>query len=195
MVERGSSKNQIQDVVLTLHIKTLQLKVTQQTPIFVIWQRGQKKAKTNGRLLNESISQAVIDEKFQIRTNIEVTEEGLPLKPKMSKLYLVTKNQNEGHLAEADLDLSSFPEDGQFKYRKLPLKRCEDPDGYLEVGIQGKEDNRNLSQKSSNLSHNSSKMSERSKEKSKSPTNENKSNPLTHIIGEIEKFKKLQKVQ
>eukprot|EP00349_Pseudokeronopsis_sp_Brazil_P001997 CAMPEP_0202961204 /NCGR_PEP_ID=MMETSP1396-20130829/5262_1 /ASSEMBLY_ACC=CAM_ASM_000872 /TAXON_ID= /ORGANISM="Pseudokeronopsis sp., Strain Brazil" /LENGTH=63 /DNA_ID=CAMNT_0049680861 /DNA_START=249 /DNA_END=440 /DNA_ORIENTATION=+ len=63
----------------------------------------------------------------------------------MSKLAVITKNQNDGSLAEADLDLCKFPEDGQFKYWKLPLKRCDDPDGFIEVGLMGRDDDRNAS--------------------------------------------------
>ena len=44
---------------------------------------GNKKAKTKGRLLNENVSMAVIDEKFQISTIMEVNDEGIPIKDKM----------------------------------------------------------------------------------------------------------------
>ncbi len=43
---------------------------------------GSKKAKTKERLLNESVSTAVIDEKFQINTNFDV-ELGGQIKPKL----------------------------------------------------------------------------------------------------------------
>jgi len=49
---------------IDLHIKALIMKVSEHTPVYVMWQRGNKKAKTKSRLLNESISSAVIDEKF-----------------------------------------------------------------------------------------------------------------------------------
>jgi hypothetical protein len=60
MAENPNQKN----MTIDLHIKTLALKVTEHTPVFVTWQRGNKKAKTKSRLLNEQVSQAVIDEKF-----------------------------------------------------------------------------------------------------------------------------------
>lgn len=44
---------------------------------------GNKKAKTKSRLLNEAISQAVIDEKFQISTIMDVDSNGQPTKAKM----------------------------------------------------------------------------------------------------------------
>lgn len=74
MVESNSK-----DVQLDLHIKSLSLKVTEHTPVYVVWQRGKsfstfamlsnflliedakiflgaKKAKTKSRLVNESVS-------------------------------------------------------------------------------------------------------------------------------------------
>ncbi len=48
---------------------------------------GEKKAKTKGRLINESINSAVLDEKFQINSVFELNSDG---KPKTEKLvYLV----------------------------------------------------------------------------------------------------------
>ena len=81
-------------MTITLHIKSLSLKVTEHTPVFVIWTRGinninfistlgNKKAKTKARLLNENVSQAVIDEKFAINTVMDVNDEGIPIKDKM----------------------------------------------------------------------------------------------------------------
>lgn len=49
---------------LDLHIKLISMKVQETTEVYVIWSRGQKKAKTKARLLNESVTQAQIDEKF-----------------------------------------------------------------------------------------------------------------------------------
>ncbi len=43
---------------------------------------GEKKAKTKARLLNENVSQAVMDEKFQINSMFEMDEDGRPSKPK-----------------------------------------------------------------------------------------------------------------
>lgn len=40
---------------------------------------------------------------------------------------------------EADLNLASFSEDGEFKYHKLALKNCQDDDAYIEVGIKATE--------------------------------------------------------
>jgi hypothetical protein len=37
---------------------------------------GEKKAKTKARLLNENVSQAVMDEKFQINSMFELNEDG-----------------------------------------------------------------------------------------------------------------------
>lgn len=44
---------------------------------------GAKKASTKSRLLNENVSVAILDEKFQITTVMEVNEDGIPVKDKM----------------------------------------------------------------------------------------------------------------
>lgn len=44
---------------------------------------GNKKAKTKSRLLNENVSMAVIEEKFQINTVMEVDADGHPTKEKL----------------------------------------------------------------------------------------------------------------
>ena len=78
-MEKKGSKN----MTIELHIKLVSLKVTEQTQIVVYWSRGtnhpfiftsslflnltfpgEKKAKTKPRLLNESVTQAIMDEKF-----------------------------------------------------------------------------------------------------------------------------------
>nr|ACK37609.1 hypothetical protein [Kahliella matisi] len=102
------------------------IKVTEHTPVYVIWQRGNKKAKTKGRLLNENVSQAVIDEKFQISTIMEVNSDGVP-----SKLT-VAVDKGKGTLGEADLNLSEYGE-GEYKIMKLRLNNCQDPDGFIEI--------------------------------------------------------------
>ncbi len=43
-------------MTLDLHIKLLSMKVKETTPVYVVWSRGQKKAKTKSRLLNENVS-------------------------------------------------------------------------------------------------------------------------------------------
>lgn len=55
--------------------------------IFII---GAKKANTKSRLLNENVSQAIIDEKFQITTIMEVNSEGVPVKDKMVSFHHIT---------------------------------------------------------------------------------------------------------
>lgn len=52
-------------------------------PVVVVWSRGNKKASTKAKKLNEHVSTAVIDEKFQINTAIEIDESGKPAKSKM----------------------------------------------------------------------------------------------------------------
>ena len=55
----------------------------------VIWSRGSKQAKTKKRVLNEQVQSATFDEKFQINTQMELGEDGKPVKSKIvSKLYI-----------------------------------------------------------------------------------------------------------
>jgi hypothetical protein len=52
-------------------------------------------------------------------------------------------------LGEADLNLSSYSEGGDFKFMKLPLRKCADEDAYIEIGIRGLENTNNKSARSS----------------------------------------------
>lgn len=56
---------------------------------------GAKKANTKSRLLNENVSQAIIDEKFQITTIMEVNSEGIPIKDKMVKNRIIDQIQSK----------------------------------------------------------------------------------------------------
>ena len=49
----------------------------------VIWSRGSKQAKTKKRVLNEQVQSATFDEKFQINTQMELGEDGKPVKSKI----------------------------------------------------------------------------------------------------------------
>ena len=46
-----------------------------------------------------------------------------------------TINGTAGFLGEADLNLSDYQEN-EFKYMRLNLRNCADPDAYLEVGLK-----------------------------------------------------------
>lgn len=70
---------------LDFHIKSLYMEVNKHTPFYVVWSRSisylitlilidNKKANTKVKLLNENVHQAIIDEKFQISTFIDVNE-------------------------------------------------------------------------------------------------------------------------
>lgn len=106
-------------------------------PVLVIWSRGNKKASTKKRLLNENVNTAVIDEKFQINTQIEMDETGKPCKPKMSALSVVS-DKARGMLGKAELDLSKFSQDA-FWVHKLPLTECSYEGAFIEVGLKGGE--------------------------------------------------------
>lgn len=50
----------------------------------------------------------------------------------------VNVDKGKGILGEADLNLSDYQEN-EYKYLKLPLRKCHDSDAYIEVGIRGTE--------------------------------------------------------
>ena len=87
---------------------------------------------------------AVIDEKFQISTVMDVDSDGNPTKDKMVFLFLlisqskltIAADKGKGILGECDLNLSEYTEN-EFKIMKLPLKNCADPEGYIEIGLRG----------------------------------------------------------
>lgn len=110
------------EMTINLHIKTLNVPVAGKTPVMVIWSRGNKKASTKKRLLNEMVSRAVIDEKFQINTVIDVDEDGEPSKPKMSMLSVVG-DKATGIIGQAELNLCQYGLD-EFKLVTLPLMKC-----------------------------------------------------------------------
>jgi hypothetical protein len=59
----GNAENQ-KEITLNLHIKSVHIPVTEKTPLQVIWSRGNKKAQTKKRSLDEFVQTAIIDEKF-----------------------------------------------------------------------------------------------------------------------------------
>lgn len=109
----------------------------------VIWSRGSKQAKTKKRVLNEQVSTAVFDEKFQINTQMELDEDGKPTKPKISTLT-VASDKAHGLLGKADLDLSLYGDD-EFRIHKLPLVNCKYADAFIEVGLKGVPSSKNSS--------------------------------------------------
>lgn len=80
------------DMTLDLHIKTVHMDVGERTPVMVIWSRGNKKATTKIRVLTEQKPTAVIDDKFQINTVMEVDENGVPVKDKMVRKNTIIIN-------------------------------------------------------------------------------------------------------
>ena len=75
------------DFTINLLIKSIHVEVTEQMPVVVIWQRGQKQASTKKRLINEHSPNAEFEEKFQINTVMEIDAEGKPSKAKMVSLF------------------------------------------------------------------------------------------------------------
>ncbi len=74
-------------------------------PVMVIWQRGNRKADSEERLIKEDSPTAEFEEKFQIITQMDFDANGKPNKPKMSTLT-VASDKTRGVLGKAELDLS-----------------------------------------------------------------------------------------
>ena len=76
------------DIAINLQIKVVKVPVDEQLPVMVIWSRGSKQAKTKKRVLNEQVQSATFDEKFQINTQMELGEDGKPVKSKIVSQFL-----------------------------------------------------------------------------------------------------------
>eukprot|EP00347_Sterkiella_histriomuscorum_P006359 403353063 len=177
MVETTSGQR---NMTIDLHIKQLSIKVSEQMPVYVQWQRGNKKAKTKSKQFDPSVTQAIFDDKFQISTMMDVDENGQPTKAKMSKLT-VTGDKGKGVLGEAELNLSEYQEQ-EFRYMKLQLKGCSDPDAFIEVGLKATPAREKKTAQETPRSS-SFKDTEASKEQ------------MIQVLDDLDKEKKLQKKQ
>jgi len=82
-----SQESSTYELTLNMHFVSLFMPVTEHMPVLLNWVRGSKKAKTKKRLLNESTPTAVFDEKFQIKTDMELSNaDKKPVKVKVSVL-------------------------------------------------------------------------------------------------------------
>lgn len=136
-----------QEIVIDIHLKNLKLVVQDKTPLRVVWSRGKKQAKSQVKFLNEGLSVAVFDEKFQINTVLDINEDtGKPAKPKMSKMTVqLDKSKGGTPIGEVEFDMTDFTY-GEYNYRKLELISHPDNNGviefaageaYLEIGLKG----------------------------------------------------------
>ncbi len=50
----------------------------------------------------------------------------------------ISKDKGKSTLGEADLNLSDYTEN-DFKIMRLPLKKCADPDAFIEIGLKAVE--------------------------------------------------------
>ena len=99
------------EMKLQLHIKQVHYVVQKETPVQVVWTRGNKNAKTKKRVLTETTPYGMVDEKFQIVTMFDVDPETLkPCKPKNSFLTVMTDSKSspdgKGVLGKVELDIS-----------------------------------------------------------------------------------------
>ena len=51
-------------------------------------------------------------------------------------MFAVSKDKTKTPLGEADLNLSEYGEN-DYKSMKLSLRKCDDPNGYIEVALRG----------------------------------------------------------
>eukprot|EP00347_Sterkiella_histriomuscorum_P014694 403359906 len=181
------------NMTIDLNIKSVSLKVTENTAVCVYWQRGAKKANTKSRLLNENVSIAILDEKFQITTLMDVNEDGVPIKDKMSKLtvYAVAKDKSKTALGEADLNLSEYGEN-DYKVMKLNLRKCEDPSGYIEVALRGTLVAEKTQRAKDSMDNNQLGMALEDLEKEKKATKKLKADKEEQIKALTEKINNLQ---
>jgi hypothetical protein len=128
-------------------LKNLKLVVQDKTPLRVVWSRGKKQAKSQVKFLNENLSVAVFDEKFQINTVLDIDEEtGRPARPKMSKMTVqLDKSKGSTPIGEVEFDMTDFTY-GEYNYRKLQLVahpenngaiEFESGEAFLEIGLKG----------------------------------------------------------
>ena len=66
---------------------------------------------------------------------MEVDDQGVPTKSKMSKLTVVG-NKETGQIGVAELDLSKYGVD-EHEWHKIVLSKCKFEDALIEVGLQG----------------------------------------------------------
>ncbi|CDW83998.1 UNKNOWN [Stylonychia lemnae] len=164
MVEGGPTQKTFN---LDLHIKQLCIKVTEPTVITITWQRG-----------------GYFSQKAQYSKKIYTNRNNRSQKSKhqdKQSSFTINGNTGKGLLGEADLNLSDYQEN-EFRYMKLPLRNCSDPDAYLEVGLKAtqarekKTDTPKASQSASGQKDN-----EASKEQ------------MIQILDDMDKERKLQK--
>jgi len=79
--------------------------VTEDTPVMIIWSRGQNKIQSKKKKLKETAQTVKINDEFKINTAIDVDEDGKPNKAKQSKLSVVG-SKAVGVIGTAALDLA-----------------------------------------------------------------------------------------
>lgn len=125
MYSRRSAKSlagKQMEISIDIHVKHVRLKVSEKTPVRIMWQRGKKQAKTQTKILSTSLDKAVFDEKFQINTILEFNEEtNMPAREKLSKMILLLDQKYSGadsqhkstrerlvEIADADLNMADY---------------------------------------------------------------------------------------
>lgn len=124
----------------------MKLKVDVKTGLRVVWSRGKKQAKTQVKILNQSLDKAVFDEKFQINTILEIDPStGMPSKEKISKMTIcLDKSMGGTDIAEINFNMADF-KFNEYKILRLYLHKSEanttidinEDETYLDIGLKG----------------------------------------------------------
>lgn len=80
------AEKEIKDITIQLMIHSLTIPVTETMPVKIVWTRGTKKIETKKRLLSDSATTTVFDDKFEVSTQMEVDANGKATKSKMVSL-------------------------------------------------------------------------------------------------------------
>lgn len=124
----------------------MKLKVDVKTGLRVVWSRGKKQAKTQVKILNQSLDKAVFDEKFQINTILEIDPStGMPSKEKISKMTIcLDKSMGGTDIAEINFNMADF-KFNEYKILRLYLHKSDanttidinEDETYLDIGLKG----------------------------------------------------------
>lgn len=99
---------------------------------------GGKSIDTKEKTVGPEITEAVFNEKFQMKTAIDWDSLRGKFGKKKSILAVFTKDRSK-MLGEADFDLGKYANDPSKTKDQLPLRNCEsDPKAFIEIYIKAK---------------------------------------------------------
>ena len=115
--------------------------------VVILWKRGTKKIDTAVKPISPENTMAVLNEKFQMKTQLEWDGLRQQFRQKRSLLSLhhvrqgekIMETASDGStvvLGHADLDLAKYANNPQMLQDKLMLKNSEDESAYIEIAIK-----------------------------------------------------------